>query len=163
MGISDFKIGELNVNGLNSKTKQAAMKIHCDSFDVELLVLIDTRINEESARLLENTWDSRFWIHSLGINTGNGVGRGISIGILKNSPIDILEKNEIKQGNMIMIKFSRDSRTFCLFGLYGPSSADRPGFFERLFFEIASQSCDHIVATGDFNVALNHEMDTANY
>ena len=163
MGISDFKIGELNVNGLNSQMKQAAMKIHCDSFDVELLVLIDTRLNEESARQLENAWTSRFWIHSLGINTGNGVGRGISIGILKNSPIEILDKNEIKQGNMIMIKFSRDSRTFCLFGLYGPSSADRPGFFERLFFEMASQSCDHIVATGDFNVALNHEMDTLNY
>ena len=162
-GISDFRIGELNVNGLNSQNKQLALKIHCDFFDVEIMVLIDTRLNEETARLLENNWDNRYWIHSLGINTGNGIGRGIFIGILKTSPVTIYDKLKVKNGNMLLINFSRDSRTFCLACIYGPSSGDRPGFFECLFFKMASQICDHKLIVGDFNVAINHEIDTFNF
>ena len=52
-----MRIGALNVNGLNASAKQQSLKIHCDSFSLETLVLVDTRLTESSARILENTWD----------------------------------------------------------------------------------------------------------
>ena len=158
-----MNIGSLNVNGLNAPTKQLALKIHCDAYSLEILVLVDTRLDDDSARILENNWDNRYWIHSLGINTGRGIGRGISIGILKSSPITVLDTNEVKQGNMFLMQFSKESKNFCLACVYGPSDADRPGFFERLFFEMAAVPCNHKFAVGDFNVALNHDKDTINY
>ena len=158
-----MKIGALNVNGLNSVAKQLSLKIHCDSFALETLILVDTRLTESSARILENNWDNRFWNHTYGITTEGGIGRGISIGILKSSPLNILDKIEVKQGNMILIKFSKDSKIFCLACIYAPSSGDRPGFFERLFFEMAATDCDHKLVVGDFNVALNPSLDTLNY
>ena len=151
------------MNGLNSAAKQLSLKVHCDSFLLETLVLVDTRLTESSARILENNWDNRFWIHSYGITTEGGIGRGISIGILKRSPLNILDKIEVKQGNMILIKFCKDSKIFCLAGIYAPSTGDRPGFFERLFFEMAAIDCDHKLAVGDYNVALNPTLDTLNY
>ena len=126
-------------------------------------MLVDTRLTESSARILENNWDNRFWNHTYGITTEGGIGRGISIGILKSSPLNILDKIEVKQGNMILIKFSTDSKIFCLACIYAPSSGDRPGFFERLFFEMAATDCDHKLVVGDFNVALNPSLDTLNY
>ena len=162
-GISEMRIGALNVNGLNAAAKQLSLEIHCDSFKLEILVLVDTRLTESSSRILENRWDSRYWSHSYGITTEGGIGRGISIGILKNSSITVLDKTEVKQGNMILIKFTKDSKTFCLGCIYGPSTGDRPGFFERLFFEMASINCDYALCVGDYNVALNPNLDTLNY
>ena len=119
------------MNGLNSAAKQLSLKIHCDSFLLETLVLVDTRLTETSARNLENNWDTRFWIYSYGITTEGEIGRGISIGILKSSPLNILDKIEVKQGNMILLKFCKDSKIFCLACIYAPSTGDRPCFFKQ--------------------------------
>ena len=47
--------------------------------------------------------------------------------------------------------------------LLGMFSGDRPGFHERLFFQMAATDCDNKLVVGDFNVALYPNFDTLNY
>ena len=41
-----MRIGALNVNGLNAVAKQLSLKIHCESFILETLVQVDTRLTD---------------------------------------------------------------------------------------------------------------------
>ena len=162
-GLSNTTICSMNVNGLGSKQKRAMMKTHCDSFKAHILVLVDTRLVENSARELENEWDNRLWKHSYAIQTGSGLSRGISIGIDKRASISVTDFLEIKQGNMAFLTIEKDNQSICLSCIYGPSDRDRPGFFQRLFYELALINSNFQIVVGDFNVALNHDQDTLNY
>ena len=134
IGLSNTTICSMNVNGLGSKQKRAMIKTHCDSYKAHILVLVDTRLVENSARELENEWDNRLWKHSYAIQTGSGLSRGISIGIDKRASISVTDFLEIKQGNMAFLTIEKDNQSICLSCIYGPSDRDRPGFFQRLFF-----------------------------
>ena len=85
-GISSVAVCSLNVNGIGSKQKRDRIKAHCETFNAQILVLIDTRLSESTARELENEWDNRLWYHSYAVQSGGGISRGISIGIEKKTP-----------------------------------------------------------------------------
>ena len=47
--------------------------------------------------------------------------------------------------------------------MYGPSGTDSPTFFETMFNEIEALENDEIIIGGDWNIALNVNLDTFQY
>ena len=61
-------------------------------------------------------------------------------------------------GRYIVCKITLNDHTLCLVNIYAPNE-NKPEFFVELFEIIREMECTHIVCGGDFNVAMNSELD----
>ena len=93
--------------------------------------------------------------------------RGVAILFKKDLPVHIYEDciyND-PSGNFTALNFSYESYTITLGCIYGPNQ-DEPEFYKNVVFpklEEFEEKSDFTVIGGDWNVALNKEMDTFGY
>ena len=123
---------------------------------------MDSRLNNIKSRCLENECDSYTWFFAQGLENNGTLSRGVAVGIRKNSLISPGESFIVSEGNAIKVNFKFEGHEFVFFGIYGPSDADNPIFFESIFNECSACTERYKILGGDFNVPLNFNRDTFN-
>ena len=139
------------------------MITHYKSMNPDLLCMVDTRLDNNKARMFENEFDSYKWFFAPGLEINGSLSRGVAVGIRKNSLISPGEGKIVSPGNALKVNFLFEGHEFVFFGIYGPSDTDNPMFFESIFNECSTCTERYKIMGGDFNVPLNQGRDTYNY
>ena len=66
-------------------------------------------------------------------------------------------------GSYLILDVTFLKRRITLVNVYGPSGTNSPLFYEALFNEIETLENEQIITAGDWNVALNVDLDTFRY
>ena len=159
---SSIKLVSFNVNGLGDFDKRSNFITHVNTLNADLVVFVDTRLNEIKSRLLQNEADAFHWSFANGIVGNGAISRGVAIGIRKSSMIIAGESTVITEGNVLKTQFKFEGHEFIVYGIYGPSDGDRPSFYESVFNDCATTPERYKICAGDFNVPLNFRLDTFN-
>ena len=156
--MSELKVGSWNVRGVRTGEKLRRLAVELLNFDLDIVVLCDTRLNGGAINDLKNFLpEYNFYNNYL-----DEARRGVSIGFRSSLDIQILDVKKDNEGNFILIR-TRYCGKFIIFGgLYGPN-VDTPRFYEDLFAEMHSMGQSELLLMGDFNLVLNQNMDTTGY
>ena len=93
----------------------------------------------------------------------NSTDRGISILVKQSSGIVLDALTEVDSKNMLtFIAILPDQTKVFMICVYGPS-VDRPAFWESVLELYNDNNCDYRMILGDFNVTLDHEVDSIDY
>ena len=160
--VSGITLASFNTNGLGDFAKRSNYITHVNSLGVDLVVFVDTRLDESKGRMLKNEADSFEWFFAYGLLINGTLSRGVSIGIRKSSMILPGESSVLVEGNALRVNFKFEGHEFVVYGIYGPSDGDRPNFFESIFNKCAMDTERFKLLAGDFNVPLNFNRDTLN-
>ena len=160
--MSGITLASFNTNGLGDFSKRSNFITHVNSMGVDLVVFVDTRLDESKGRQLENEADSFEWFFAYALMINGTLSRGVSIGVRKSSMILPGESNVLVEGNALSVNFKFEGHEFVIYGIYGPSDGDRPNFFESVFNKCALDTERFKLLAGDFNVPLNFNRDTFN-
>lgn len=85
--------------------------------------------------------------------------RGVAIMIQNAVNFECLKEIKDDEGRYIIVKGKLDNKMVTLINVYAPPESDKH-FFKALFAIIASESEGTLVCAGDFNVILDHRIDT---
>ena len=66
-------------------------------------------------------------------------------------------------GNMLMIDIKINYTNYLLLNIYGPNTDNPVFFFENIQQSLQNRQYDHLIWCGDFNITVNHDLDTYNY
>jgi exonuclease III len=142
-----FKIGTLNVKGLNNQQKQKNTLTLLKSYKLDLIMLQETNLNDKNTQnFLKNQWmfDS-IWSNKTAILAGN---KDI---VFKNIELDLNNRT-------ITTNFKYKNLTFQVSNVYAPSSlGERKVFFERWLPQLKENAIN--IIGGDFNTNLYPERD----
>ena len=83
--------------------------------------------------------------------------------IKKEFPVTILDTFSDEFGNILALLVEIENKRILVQGLYGPNRDD-PEFFDKTCFsKLDYWNPNYAVIVGDWNVALNPDLDTVNY
>ena len=93
--------------------------------------------------------------------------RGVAIFFRKDLAINIVENSIYADptGNLIILNLQYESYTITLGCIYGPNQ-DNPDFYKQIVFpnlEKCQEDSDFTIIGGDWNIALNQDLDTFGY
>ena len=109
-----------------------------------IVCLQDTHLIEDDIMAEKELWNNDVYIYG-----GKTNSRGVAI-LLNNN------------GNYLNLLIKLSSMKINLLTLYGPN-IDSPSFFEEISKLLENVSADYNILCGDFNVALDNEIDMFNY
>lgn len=157
--MSSFKIISMNCRGLADFKKRKDVFMHLRKFKADIICLQDVHVAEGKENSFRNAWGH----HSV-IAAGTNNSRGVAILTGKNRPISISEVELDPAGNFVVSKVLVDELELILVCLYGPNQ-DCPDFFKNIgsVAEEKSGNILPIILVGDFNIALEQDLDTCNY
>ena len=151
-------VSSVNCRGLQDIPKRVDVLDYIKKLKSHIICLQDTHWTDEQLRTITTTWNGECHIH--GINTSS---RGVAILLSKNFEYAVEKVTKKGDGNAMTmnIKISNEF-TIKIINIYGPNT-DSPTFYDYVEAEVSSSECDYTVICGDFNLALDQEMDTLNY
>jgi len=160
--ISQLKVSLMNVNGANDSGKQKRIFTYFDSIYSDIIVLVDTRIKNDTKENdfinMTNIYDI-YSTYSIGPTTS----RGVSILLNKALPIEITKiHKDIKESNYIMLETILYEEPLLITGVYGPNKDD-PDFVKMLFELEKSTGIEMKINTGDYNITRHPALDNENY
>ena len=145
----------LNVNGLNTPRKRDKVMTKLKRDGAQIVYLQETHLTKlEHDKLkkygFRNTYSSWF---------KNGPRRGVTIMI--SNQVQFKFEKEIRdgEGRYIIVKGMLDNVMVTLVNIYAPPDCDKH-FFRSIFDVIAVETEGILICGGDFNVVLNHNIDT---
>ena len=155
---SKLKIISFNVNSIGKQPKRRQVLHFIKKKNPDLLVTIDTRFSKEIENCVKTEWGSSVFFSSF-----DSQSRGVAIFVKKNLPLKILDQFNDNNGNILSILFEYENKRILLEGIYGPTG-DSPDFYENeAFARIESWNPHHSIFAGDFNLAIDQNLDTMNY
>ena len=96
-------------------------------------------------------------------NSFSSQARGVAIFLKKNNPAKIIDSFSDTDGNLLAISLLYEEKKILLEVLYGPNQ-DTPNFYSEIVFkQIQAWNPDFSIFAGDYNVVLDHALDTKNY
>ena len=102
------------------------------------------------------------WNNNVFISGGKTNSRGVAILLNNNFEHEVLSCNKDNNGNYLNSVLKLPSMTINLTALYGPNN-DSPAFFQEVEKILDHDNADYNILCGDFNIALNQEIDTYKY
>ena len=114
--------------------------------------LIDSDIDE-----MKSIWDGEIVLNGYKTNA-----RGTAVMFSSNFEYRITKINKLNNGDILEIDFVTNDLNIKLIVIYAPNK-DNPIFFETISDLIKISEQDYNIICGDFNIALNQELDTYNY
>ena len=103
--------------------------------------------------IFSNTWGNKCLF-------ANGAGNARGVATLFNSKVakGIQDIERDIDGRYLICKVVIDEYSYCIANIYAPNE-DSPQFFRNIFNKIREMDCVFQIIGGDFNVALNPELD----
>ena len=155
--ISKLSIISANVCGFGQKHKRLSFFLKVKSYTPDIILLSDTRLDENSEKVFINEIDYHCIFNSL-----TSEKWGVAILLKKSLSITHSVIYRDNNGNILTIKIEYDEQTFLISSIYGPN-LDDPQFFQCIFDRNSNNDCHMQLLGGDLNVTLNHEIDNHAY
>ena len=86
--------------------------------------------------------------------------KGVAVLFKNNFEYKIHNILKDDEGRYILIDIEMLNKRLTLANLYAPSSGDHPEYFDKVINEVVSMNNELIVIGGDWNVALNPQIDS---
>ena len=122
-------------------------------------MLQDIHCSKGKENMFRNAWGTDILIAPFRSNA-----RGVAI-LSKGVKVTVCETRIDEGGNYVIAKvIINDTMKILLANVYGPND-DRPEFYEKLgkLLEEVEEENTPVIMGGDFNIALDSELDTSNY
>ena len=157
--MSEFNICTMNCRGLGEGKKRRDVFHYLRQSHFNIFMLQDIHCARDKENMFRNSWGTDILIAPYRNNA-----RGVAI-LFKGVKVVFSEKKIDENGNYIIAKVVvNDTEKLILANVYGPND-DTPNFYEeigRVCEELGEESTPFVVA-GDFNMALNRNLDSVNY
>lgn len=158
MTAKNFRICSFNCNGLNNSKKRKDVFDFLRKKEAHIFCLQETHLTEKNENFIRASWGYNLWLSGSQTNK-NGVA------ILFNNNFEYKMHEVIRDPNGCFIVMSMEilKMKLTLVNLYGPSSGDNPEFFDKVCEQITRVGNDNVIVTGDWNCALDMNLDVRNY
>ena len=145
----------LNVNAMNNLIKRGKVLTKFRKEEMQVIFLQETHLSSQEHEKFKrygynNTFYSSFkQSHRRGVAT-----------LIKNS-VKFETSKEMcdREGRYVVVKGKMEGQMVTLINVYVPPDSDKT-FFRELFDIIAVEMDGILICGGDFNVVLNHDLDT---
>ena len=146
-----------NCQGIRNLQKRIDVLSYFKEQNPNIVCLQDTHLIEDDNVNIKELWNNEFFISG-----GKTNSRGVLILLNNNFEYEVLSCKKDKNGNYLNLMLKLSSITLNLTTLYGPNN-DCPSFFRDIQALVENNSADYNILCGDFNLALNQDLDTHNY
>ena len=157
-GCDSFKICSYNCNGLNDSGKRKDVFEFLREKKADIYCLQETHLTAKSENFIRASWGYNIWLSGSDTNKN-----GVAIFFNNTFEYKIVDVVKDCHGCYIVMNIELLKKRFTLVNLYGPSCGDKPDFFEQICKHIEDIGNDHVIVTGDWNCALNTNLDVRNY
>ena len=124
----------------------------------DIQILVDTRFSKDVESKVKKEWGSNVYFSSF-----SSQSRGVAIFFKKNIFVDVFDQNSDVSLNILSLLLSFDTKTILLSAIYGPNE-DNPDFYKyKVFNTIDRWTPDFVIYAGDWNLVMDHALDTKNY
>ena len=154
---NSIKLLSANCQGLRNFQKRADVISYFKEKKANIVCLQDTHLLEEDMMSIKDIWNNEVFI-----NGGKTNSRGVAILLNNNFEHEVLTCKKDRNGNYLNLILKLSSMTINLTTLYGPNN-DCPAFFEEIQSLLENENADYNILCGDFNIALDQDLDTFNY
>ena len=97
--------------------------------------------------------------------------RGIAVLVKDDTPISDIEWENIIPGNFSKFSSKSKNQAILIKCIYASNEDSNPNddnndstkFFKEVLDDTGEEKCDHRIIMGDYNVAMNHELDISGY
>ena len=153
----NIKVLSATCQGLQNIKKRIDVLSYFKETNANIICLQDTHLIDDDIMTVKELWNNDVYL-----NGGKTNSRGVAILWNNNFEYEILSCNKDKNGNYLNLLMKLSSMKINLVTLYGPNN-DSPTFFEEISKLLENTNADYNILCGDFNVALDNEIDTFNY
>ena len=154
---NNIRVLSVNCQGLRNIEKRTDVISYFKERNPSILCLQDTHLTDNDARIIKHIWGNDVYI--CGDKTNS---RGVAILINNNFEYEVTSQKKDRNGNYLKLVLKLSSMTLNLVTLYGPNN-DSPAFFQMIKEQLLNEDADYNIICGDFNIAINQDMDTYNY
>ena len=158
LSCSSVHIVSQNANGLNNGIKRCEIITHLNLSSPDIICLQDVRLDDSGIQCFSNEINEFLFF----ANSTSSQSRGVLTLIRKSSPIKVISSWSDNDNNTLILLLNFNEKDFIVCNLYGPNP-DSPAHFQNLWNEIENFNCNLGILIGDWNISLNHNLDTANY
>lgn len=153
--MSNISLISLNVNGLNSPVKRNKVILKMKKLKAQILYLQETHLSQEQHEVLKKCgYRNTFYS-----TCKKSRKRGVAIMTHNSLNFDCIKEIKDEEGRFVIIKGKLENKMVTLVNVYAPPESNK-SFFKTLFTAIASESEGTMLCAGDFNITLDHKMDT---
>ena len=155
---AQFEICTYNCNGIGNHSKRKDVFDFLRKQKCDIYFLQETHLKAENENFIRSGWGYNIWLSGKETNR-NGVA------VLFNNTFEHKVFNVIKDPNgcFIIMDVEILKKRVTLVNIYGPSAGDNPDFFSNIFNMIEQIGNEHVVTAGDWNCALDRNIDVRNY
>jgi exonuclease III len=152
-----IRIATVNCQGLNTPSKRKDVLNFYKSKGYSIICLQDTHFTENLEPFVETQWGYKCVFNSFSSNS-----RGVAVLFNNNFELKLHRVKRDEEGNVLALDLNVDENRLTLINIYGPNS-DNPEFYEKIRDIFLELDNDYYILCGDFNIALDQELDTFNY
>ena len=122
------------------------------------MIIADTRLAKEIENNVKAEWGGHAFFSSF-----DSQSRGVATFMQKNLPVKILDTFSDLNGNILSLLIEIENRSILVEGIYGPNR-DEPNFYTNETFKRMNEwNPSYAIYAGDWNIALDPNIDTLNY
>lgn len=155
MPYNNIKLVSLNVNGMNNPVKRSKVLAKLKKEKAQVLFLQETHLPQQEHEKLK-----RFGFRNTFYSSYRpSQKRGVAILITNAVQFECLKEVRDNEGRFVLIKGKLENSMVTMINVYAPPESTKC-FFKTLFDTIAIETEGILICGGDFNVVMNHNLDT---
>lgn len=148
-----FRFVTWNVRGMGTLLKRQKVFEHLKKLQADIVLLQETHTSTAAHHTLTSPHFPN--THSACYNSKQRGGAILISDKVQFSCKDIITDSE---GRFVIIHISLHNTEICIANIYGPN-VDDPSFFHNFFSTLSAYSDKTLIVGGDFNIALNPQID----
>lgn len=153
----EYKIVTLNVSGLLNPIKRSKIITKMKREKLQLIYWQETHLSSpEHEKLKRLGFQNTFYS-----SHKSGRRRGVAILIPNAVNFEFVSEVKDKEGRYILVRGKLDGKEVTLLNVYAPPGGSK-SFLKKMFDLIAMESYGTLICGGDFNIHLQHRLDTTN-
>ena len=153
--MSNISLVSLNINGLNNPVKRGKVILKMRKVKAQIIFLQETHLSKEEHEKLKKFGYRKTYYSTC----RQSRKRGVAIMIQNTVNFECLKEINDDEGRYVIVKGKLENKMITLVNVYAPPESDKH-FFKALFSTISSEAEGIMMCAGDFNVILDHKIDT---
>ena len=153
MDVSKLKLISCNVNGIGQAQKRRKFFTYLRDQSIDIALIQETYAGSNSHKIWKNEWGGRILMANYSTNA-----RGVAIMFKRDLEIEIKQVKKDVEGRYIVVSLDYNGQSMLLINVYAPNN-ECVSFYENIFEMANSSQADYSFIGGDFNKALDHEID----
>ena len=130
---SQLNIKSFNARSIGQQPKRRQVFNALKKKDLDIIFIVDTRFAKNIENKVKAEWGGQAFFSSY-----NSQSRGVAIFFRKDIPVDILDKKNYTDGNILSLLIKFSDKKILLTALYGPNT-DCPQFYTDRIFTLADE------------------------